>query len=681
MRDYDEVARTVLKRRDEQIARRKKHLHALRRNTAAVFSFCLVAAAGVGIWRNEALKSTVPDKFNKDTVIESVTAEAQDTTASTSNTRQKNTTPVHTDASLESIITEIPTETTSVHTASVETEKIPVYVQNELFRTEIQYQTAQTESVNTEPVLEVIQTVSTQMPLTTTQTDISEPPDVFNDERSITMKRIVAFLSAIMAASSFTVPNANAEYQLDTSRYSFYAPYIKKLESGELDPDINMDGTFDLTDCRILNWYIEREWYDTVLDISPETESNIVKVGDYCQDGEIDGLDADTLIYYYILTHDVKMEYCTPTYYDPDFVPVVNHGYVINKTAEYCFALEFFSDMNFMLAGYPAIEKMADSGEIDLDANSDGKTDITDYADFSIFISEVMGGNVFFKSERSILPPDEWQHIYNELHKIPWIDINGSGNYWFVSDYISAYFAAHIDLSHEYFDNDFYNELIPGSGDKKLGDLLRAGAVSMGIVPDDYANEFCKFDDSIFKEEFYAYYTDVKSGFAETPDINMDGVVNYNDYLDSDTYFADIICGRTADESELPSDVWNNIVNNCDFNGNGKSGDIYDIMTVQIFVILEDAKDFDTKPENGTGMTYEQGFNILSSMDIERSGDANVDGNITIADSIAVLQYLANCEKYPLDAKQRFNADIANTGDGITAADASEIQKRLLKKI
>lgn len=685
MRDYDEVARSVLKRRDEQIAERKKRLHALRRNTAAVLSFCLAVAVGAGVWRDEAMKSPVPDKFIENTLIENATAETQNTDVSDSSNIQGSTTPPHTVTNTETAAhTETKTSTSSaaaeitaektetLGTAASETETTPLNVRTDT----IQNNQTQTEYVYSEPETEIAQTMFTQTPPTTAQTDIPQPPDVFQDEGSIIiMKKIAAFLSALTVPLSLTIPNVNAEYQLDSSRYSFYAPYIQKLYSGELDPDINMDGTFDLTDCRILNWYAEREWYDTILDISPETEENIVSTGDFYQDGEIDGLDADTLICYYILTHDVKMEYCMPTYYDPDFTLVIQHGSVQNKTAEYNFALEFFSNMNFMLAGYPAVEKMADSGEMNLDANADGKTDISDYADFAVFIDEVMGGNVFFKSERSILPPDEWQRVYDALHKIPWIDFNGSQNYWYISDYISAYFAAHIDLRPEYFENDFYKELIPGIADGYLGDKLRKGAVSMGIISEDYASEFCRIDENVFKEDFFAYYTDVKNGLAAAPDINMDGVVDYSDYSDSDTYFADIICGRTADESILPSDVWDNISNNCDFNGNGRSGDIYDIMTVQLFVIIEDGVEYDTEQESTVGMNCEQGFKILSSMDIERSGDANDDGKVSVSDSVAILQYIADSEKYPLNAKQRFNADIANTGDGITGTDALEIQR------
>ena len=57
------------------------------------------------------------------------------------------------------------------------------------------------------------------------------------------------------------------------------------------------------------------------------------------------------------------------------------------------------------------------------------------------------------------------------------------------------------------------------------------------------------------------------------------------------------------------------------------------------------------------------------------NGDANLDGRVSISDSVAIIQYLANPEKYPLSPQAMANADIYNTGDGITGLDASYIQQ------
>ena len=56
-------------------------------------------------------------------------------------------------------------------------------------------------------------------------------------------------------------------------------------------------------------------------------------------------------------------------------------------------------------------------------------------------------------------------------------------------------------------------------------------------------------------------------------------------------------------------------------------------------------------------------------------GDANEDGSVTIADAVAILQFLGNKDKYSLSDKGKINADVFNNGDGITGRDALSIQK------
>ena len=56
-------------------------------------------------------------------------------------------------------------------------------------------------------------------------------------------------------------------------------------------------------------------------------------------------------------------------------------------------------------------------------------------------------------------------------------------------------------------------------------------------------------------------------------------------------------------------------------------------------------------------------------------GDANCDGKVTIADSVAVLQHLANKDRYGLSILGSNNADCFAIGDGVTANDALAIQR------
>lgn len=56
-------------------------------------------------------------------------------------------------------------------------------------------------------------------------------------------------------------------------------------------------------------------------------------------------------------------------------------------------------------------------------------------------------------------------------------------------------------------------------------------------------------------------------------------------------------------------------------------------------------------------------------------GDANVDGKVTVADAVAILQSLGNKDKYTLKPQGAINADVFDNGDGITAKDALTIQQ------
>ena len=56
-------------------------------------------------------------------------------------------------------------------------------------------------------------------------------------------------------------------------------------------------------------------------------------------------------------------------------------------------------------------------------------------------------------------------------------------------------------------------------------------------------------------------------------------------------------------------------------------------------------------------------------------GDANVDGKVTVADAVAILQHLGNKDKFGLKPQGLLNGDVYDNGDGITGKDAYTIQQ------
>ena len=72
---------------------------------------------------------------------------------------------------------------------------------------------------------------------------------------------------------------------------------------------------------------------------------------------------------------------------------------------------------------------------------------------------------------------------------------------------------------------------------------------------------------------------------------------------------------------------------------------------------------------------YGRTFKALETSSKIVYGDANLDGNVSVADAVAIMQFLGNKDKYALTDEAKANADCYNTGDGITGNDALTIQK------
>ena len=83
--------------------------------------------------------------------------------------------------------------------------------------------------------------------------------------------------------------------------------------------------------------------------------------------------------------------------------------------------------------------------------------------------------------------------------------------------------------------------------------------------------------------------------------------------------------------------------------------------------------------KNSTAQEYAglYGYNFTAIDSDEKTvyGDANEDGNVSIADAVLVLQSLANPDSYKLSEQGKINADVSNNGDGVTAGDALVIQQ------
>ena len=62
------------------------------------------------------------------------------------------------------------------------------------------------------------------------------------------------------------------------------------------------------------------------------------------------------------------------------------------------------------------------------------------------------------------------------------------------------------------------------------------------------------------------------------------------------------------------------------------------------------------------------------------SGDTNCDNDVTIADTVLIMQNIANPDEYKITLQGMANADVTGDGDGITLSDAFVIQEMSLNK-
>lgn len=99
-------------------------------------------------------------------------------------------------------------------------------------------------------------------------------------------------------------------------------------------------------------------------------------------------------------------------------------------------------------------------------------------------------------------------------------------------------------------------------------------------------------------------------------------------------------------------------------------------LTEQVKVATKIANDLQIYPFYECPETAAEKVENGSSIDLFNSvkGDANCDGKATVADSVAILQHIANRDKYGLNAQGLINADVDGEA-GVTANDARVLQE------
>lgn len=656
--------------------REKKH----RRYMPMMLGFVAGAAAMalcIGVWENMK-NSPIPSEYNYsvgDSIIvtstpdesETVTTEqyGTETTIATdfSSVISQTTTSAVTDkGEISAEVTEITSSVLTQGTSAVTVTK-PIVT-----TTSVAY-------VSTAPVTTIT---------TTTSTDE-------NDERSIYMKKLTAFTSAITILAVSGSLNAYAEYQPPEITADVQA-VIEYIEQNDPDLDLNCDGEINARDVYTAFLY--------ALNYTSALSDDIMAKCSASEFSNVKGFKS--FARYYLLTYGINQEEFVRSYYK------IN-GEMSGKGNEDSFVHWLKRTADEYDLGYQALCEKVNSGEISLDFNADGKTNILDAYDYYYYdYYQTQNAYQSIISGNSDYPLSTWLNcIYFDSIKPDGViastnssDVNG--DYYVVV----KYFLYNSQITEDMFENDMYiahyNNFQAAANFKAT---LKTMATTEGVVPPD-ENEI---NDELFWQYYDACEAEFNNGTRPLPDVDFNGVIDYEDYFVSNIFFGDHLENVSCEDSILPADIWNNLNENCDFSGNGISGDVYDTSIIQIYVLKyaeEEPEDFDEAYQEyikefaeakdsaisasvySDNLMYSTQCKMLSDREQTRSdtdpslyGDADLDGKVTMADVVKVTIYASNPEKNPLTEEALNNCDVYQRGDGVGISDALSIQKKIAQVI
>ncbi len=295
-----------------------------------------------------------------------------------------------------------------------------------------------------------------------------------------------------------------------------------------------------------------------------------------------------------------------------------------------------------------------------LDLNSNGDIDSEDY-----IIAKTLYNNYFLDKNEAhkfynVITEEYMNRFYNNF------DLNKNGLNGDFTDLEMAELFYKKLLNSEFIEVDYYNDCIRRNQEEK--EKLRS-------MSNEELNEW-------YENKLQRYIKDIEYGVKCEPDINWDNTVDINDLFYA--YVGTEILnnnGNINDTDFMTYDQFSNYQNSFDVDNDGFSGTEYDFELIKRYIAKHTNMSFE-ETERRLDKFAKQHSDIFkhpTETTDERNGDANVDRSVNIADSVAIMQAYINPDKYALTDEGSFNADISNTGDGVTPKDAQLIQQKLLK--
>lgn len=335
MREWDEITRDLLRRRDEKIAQKKAQMRIVKRTALSAVCLCAAITAGIGAWKYAPERSKPTDENSTQgvTAYETSSVSSEDTDAMMNGS--ENSSVTGTQVKQDTVTASASVKTTSPHST----------------HTTVSVSAQQTTAANSAAL--------TQKPdnIVTTDIDVNhDEPNAFY-ERNITMRKFLIALAASSTMANPIIANASPIIRFDAKEDYMYSNFnhYSRIESGELDPDFNGDGKFDIFDAR---------------------DAYAAKSS-----------DMDTIYNYYLLNNGIITEDFDAYKYKDE------NGKVSDDSWRF---IDWCSSMPQPNLKYDYAVKYDKENNISLDFNEDGVVDYKDCLDYWVFDSYLSGYVVWF---------------------------------------------------------------------------------------------------------------------------------------------------------------------------------------------------------------------------------------------------------------------------------------------
>ena len=561
--------------------------------------------------------------------------------------------------------------------------------------------------------------------------------DVYENEGSYDMKKLLSMLTSAVMLSPIAAQNAYSadnqykdpaeRYGLGTKNYSEEVfevgpaeqELFDRIDQGLIDIDIDRNGELDMRDAALLYFYEVRKYCVANPDADNLASLYINNIANYDMnnlpqetreflenrenirnkelfsksrnywDYSVATLDSTLLVRYH-LTHTLKPEYFTKEYYSDIEVYDVLTNYKNMIHFDYFFYLIGSERTNLL-------NQIRGSFFTELDplydVNGDGvfdPHDIQDYVEYQFgytvsaddYDAIANSDSVDMKKYRQYTDSDDSisEKVFKNCVNLEKVNLECERVYGF--DYqreeekgslvrigfqkmIELFFMKN-DFKLVYTTPEYYTNNRPGCEGLPLYDRIDLYSfISQYAGSHGYTTEKLGFDENAFNLFYENWSASVKNKTADIPDINGNGIIDKEDLSFIQQYEKELWQKIPAEDSLLPEEIRKYLDEDFDLNDNGLSGDLYDVMGAILYIRAN-------YPElKNTGLNTNDSSAKMYAFPI---GDVNCDNITSIADSVAILQFIGNRDRYNLTEEGRKNADV--NGDGsITPLDALEIQK------